>query len=127
MSRPYCILVAEDDQTVRELIIDVMHALDFDAQGAANAGEALNLLNQQAFDLLITDLGLPDMSGIELARKSLEKNAQLKVLIASGYIQNHDLIHQSMHEPLDERFHLIGKPFTLEQIRLAVEQILTNA
>ncbi len=111
------ILVVEDDSIVRMLIIDVLEELEYQVLEASDAQEALAHLEDQAtsIDLLMTDQGLPDMRGTELARQARKLRAQLPILFASGYSENIEV-------PAD--MHVIGKPFSIDDLRDKVKSIL---
>lgn len=112
------ILVVEDDAIVRMLIVDVLEELEFKVLEAADAGEALAMVQNthQIIDLMMTDVGLPDMDGKQLATKVRELRATLPILFASGYAENIDV-------PAD--MHVIGKPFSIDQLRDKVKSILS--
>ncbi|WP_285349590.1 response regulator [Pseudomonas sp. ME-P-057] len=116
---PRTILVVEDDNIVRMLIVDVLEELDYSVLEAADAGEAITFLqnSSQTIDLMMTDLGLPDMNGRELAQKAREIRADIPVLFASGYADTVDV---------PEGMHNIGKPFSIDQLRDKVNGILGN-
>ncbi|WP_268796632.1 response regulator [Pseudomonas huanghezhanensis] len=111
------LLVVEDDAIVRMLIVDVLEELEYTVLEAADGAEALSYLDNSntVIDLLMTDKGLPDMDGIELAQKARELRPLLPVLFASGYAENIDA-------PAD--MHVIGKPFSIDQLRDKVKSIL---
>ena len=61
------ILIAEDSSTMRALIVSTLQALgDYDVTEAANGFEALRILPRERFDLVITDINMPDINGLEL-------------------------------------------------------------
>jgi CheY-like chemotaxis protein len=111
------ILVVEDDAIVRMLIVDVLEELEYQVLEAEDSDAALAQLEkpEQAIHLLMTDHGLPGMTGSELASKALELRPGLHVLIASGYGNNIDM-HPSAHS--------LGKPFSIDQLRDKVKEIL---
>ena len=113
------ILVVEDDDIVRMLIVDVLEELEFSVLEAADGESALNTLRDQSklIDLMMTDHGLPDMTGSELAEKARQMRPSLPVLFASGYAENIDV-------PAD--MHVIGKPFSIDQLRDKVKGILNQ-
>lgn len=113
------ILVVEDDDIVRMLIVDVLEELEFKVLEAADGESALNTLRDQSklIDLMMTDHGLPDMTGSELAEKARQMRPSLPVLFASGYAENIDV-------PAD--MHVIGKPFSIDQLRDKVKGILNQ-
>ncbi|WLI26957.1 response regulator [Pseudomonas rhodesiae] len=111
------ILVVEDDHIVRMLIVDVLEELEFTVIEAADAAEALGMVNDesQLIQLMMTDVGLPDMDGKELAAKVRALRPGLPILFASGYAENIDA-------PAD--MHVIGKPFSIDQLRDKVNSII---
>lgn len=111
------ILVVEDDNIVRMLVVDVLEELEYTVLEAADAKEALGYLqnDSQTIDLLMTDKGLPDMDGIELAKKARELRPALPILFASGYAENIDA---------PAGMQIIGKPFSIDQLRDKVNSIL---
>ncbi|MDZ3991025.1 response regulator [Pseudomonas sp. Teo4] len=112
------LLVVEDDDIVRMLIVEVLDELGYTIIEAADAAAALRVLEDpgQALDLLMTDVGLPDMRGEELAAKAREIRPLLPVLFASGYAESFDV---------PEGMHMIGKPFSIDQLRDKVMAILS--
>jgi CheY-like chemotaxis protein len=80
------VLIVEDRKVVRDLARDVLADAGFDAVTAAGGDEALALAAaEQPFDLLLTDVVMPKMSGPELARLLRDRFAGLPVLYMSGY------------------------------------------
>ncbi|GFM65178.1 response regulator [Pseudomonas cichorii] len=111
------ILVVEDDSIVRMLIIDVLEELEYQVLEASDAQEALAHIENQAthIDLMMTDQGLPDMRGTELARQTRQLRPQLPILFASGYSENIEV---------PDDMHVIGKPFSIDDLRDKVKSIL---
>jgi DNA-binding response OmpR family regulator len=91
--------------------------LEFTVLEAADAGEALALVQNtdKIIDLMMTDVGLPDMDGKQLANKVRELRATLPILFASGYAENIDV---------PEGMEVIGKPFSIDQLRDKVKSML---
>lgn len=114
------ILVVEDDDVVRMLTTEVLEEFGYQVLCAEDAEQALQTLASEArIDLLLTDVGLPGMSGPDLARQALTLRPQLAVLFASGYVQGEQLgdLGGADSVSLKERCEVIGKPFSLDQIR----------
>ncbi|MCU1785846.1 response regulator [Pseudomonas sp. 13B_2.1_Bac1] len=111
------ILVVEDDAIVRMLIVDVLEELEFQVLEAADAEEALKVVedSSKVIDLMMTDVGLPDMDGKQLATKVRELRPDLPILFASGYAESIDV---------PEGMQVIGKPFSIDQLRDKVKTIL---
>ena len=111
------LLVVEDDDIVRMLTVEVLDELGYKVIEAEDAAAALRVLEDpsQTLALMMTDVGLPDMRGEELAGKARELRPLLPVLFASGYAD-------SLNVP--EGMHMIGKPFSIDQLRDKVVAIL---
>ena len=78
------ILVVEDDAASLDATCELLMLLRINPQRAENAAVALNALEADDFDILFTDVVMPDMSGIELARRALGIRPELRVIFASG-------------------------------------------
>ncbi|WP_449433723.1 response regulator [Pseudomonas putida] len=111
------LLVVEDDDIVRMLMVDVLDELGYKVIEAPTATVALQILKDstKSLALLMTDVGLPDMRGEELAKQSRALRPLLPVLFASGYAESFNV---------PEGMHLIGKPFSIEQLRTKVVEII---
>lgn len=113
------LLVVEDDAIVRMLIVEVLEALGYAVVEAKDAESALQILHnaEQALTLMMTDIGLPDMNGIELALKAQEVRPLLPILFASGFGEN---------VQVPEGMPLIAKPFSIDQLRDKVQSMLAT-
>ncbi|MDG9883437.1 response regulator [Pseudomonas sp. GD04058] len=110
------LLVVEDDDIVRMLMLDVLEELGYEVREAEDGETALALLrSEQQFALMLTDVGLPGIDGKELARQTRELRPQLPIMFASGYGQSIDL---------PEGMHMISKPFGIDQLRDKMKAIL---
>jgi len=111
------ILVVEDDAIVRMLIVDVLEELEYAVLEAEDGEAALKVLENadNSIDLMMTDHGLPGISGAQLATRTREIRPALPILFASGYAENIE-VPAGMHS--------IGKPFSIDQLRDKVKGIL---
>ena len=112
------VLVIEDMPIIRDTLCDMLH--ERWCVGVRSAEEGLELLGRQTFDVVITDIKLPGMSGIDLLRFLKSALPMLPVIVITGG-----------HEELREVDFLdmgavayFQKPFTMEEIEQAVEQSL---
>ena len=116
---PWVILFVEDDPLVRwateAMFVELGHAVT----SAATGQEALRSLATERFDVLFTDLGLPDIAGSDLARQATARAGDLRVIIATGY-QDSDLAG----EPAEGWFHL-AKPYHSADLQRALSAILS--
>jgi len=116
------ILVVEDDRLVKDYVLAQLHSLGYATLDAANAAEALALVEQgRKFDLLFTDVIMPGtMNGRQLADKLLEDSPDLKVLFTSGYTEN-AIIH---HGRLDSGVLLLAKPYRKSDLARMIRRAL---
>jgi PAS domain S-box-containing protein len=115
-SRSLLILLVEDDPDIREVTAVMLSALGHNPIEAKNAGAALELLTAQPFDLLVTDLTLPDIPGHELAIRALALRPGLRIVFASGL----NGLPQSSDQDDLERAIFLRKPYDDKQLEAAV-------
>ncbi len=82
---PLRILVVEDNVDAREMVCELLALLGHDVHGSHTAEEALALLSRQRFDVLMTDVSLPGMSGIDLARRVVKDAPATTIIFSSGH------------------------------------------
>lgn len=102
MSEPYQILIADDHRMIRQGIRRIIEERsEFRVVGEAGDGaELLNLLNQVRPDLILMDISMPGMSGIEATKTIKALYPQIKILVLTMY-HNKDLLHQAMANGAD--------------------------
>jgi len=81
------VLVVEDEENVRVLLNDAFRAEGHEVTEATTGAEALKHLDKSKFDLMVCDLGLPELSGLHVARWVKEFRPDLPVIIATGYAE----------------------------------------
>ena len=115
------VLVVEDEDRVRALSVEALRDLGYTTLEAESAATALRHLERHPeITLLFTDVVMPGMNGRKLADEALRLRPDLKVLFTTGYTRN-ALVHTGT---LDPGVHLLGKPFTVEQLAGKVRQVL---
>ncbi|MHA6640466.1 PAS domain-containing protein [Stutzerimonas frequens] len=110
------ILFVEDDPTLRMLTGEVLTELGHRVEVSETAEEALEFLDRQPFDVLLTDVGLAGMSGIDLARQAGARHPELALVIASGYAV-------SPAEVGIDRLRTMIKPYDIHQVRELLDAI----
>lgn len=108
------VLVVEDDPAALALMLETMEVLGHWAAGVSSAEVAKTRYFDGAFDVLVADVGLPALSGLDLARGLLARHAGLKVIFVTGY--------PAPAEPIAGT-QWIQKPFTLEQLGAALDAV----
>ncbi|RMD63919.1 MAG: response regulator [Alphaproteobacteria bacterium] len=114
------ILVAEDDLAVQSFVARALAHRGHAVTAVGDGVQALEALNDGAFDILLTDIVMPGLDGIALALKVAREWPQMPVLLMTGYAAERQRAHN-----LEELIHeVITKPFTLTQVCDAVEAAL---
>lgn len=83
--RSWRVLVVEDDADSLSAMVELLTLLKQKVVGVASAEEAVITLAAEQFDILCTDINLPEMSGIDLAKQVLTGHPDMAIIIASGY------------------------------------------
>ncbi|MBN3851355.1 PAS domain S-box protein [Paraburkholderia sp. Ac-20342] len=116
----FSILIVDDDDASREAVSELLAGMGYDVQQAADAEAAMRLLATRKADVLLTDIMLPGMSGIELARAALGQHADIRIVFASG---------QEAPAPEELGFDCasLPKPFAAEQLLALIAAIHEQA
>jgi CheY-like chemotaxis protein len=118
------ILVVEDEAAVRMMSVDALEELGYRVLEADGGEAALKLLDAHPdIALMFTDVVMPGMNGRKLADEAWRRRPDLKILFTTGYTRN-AVVHNGV---LDAGVHLIGKPFTLEELAARVREVLDTA
>jgi CheY-like chemotaxis protein len=103
-------LIVDDDAEVRVIVAEFLEEFGYDVVQASGGKEALHLIAQTpGLRMLITDIRMPDMSGIELADMATRQRPDLKVILISGYF---------VSQQVERRF--LRKPFRMKELEAAV-------
>jgi len=115
------VLVVEDDRLNRNLICKVLRNEGHQVVEASDGAEALELLNAQRFDLLITDFMMPRLNGLKLVEQLHPLQPQLPIIFITGYLST-----ISGKTILDNVAEVIPKPFELDVLRSTVQRLLES-
>jgi CheY-like chemotaxis protein len=113
---PLRILVVEDNVDSQYLICEMLRAFGHHADGVGHPDDALAHLAAGRYDILFTDVSLPGMSGVELARKAIVDAPAMQVIFASGY---GDTLLRHVEFP----YLSLQKPYELDQLQAALDKI----
>jgi PAS domain S-box-containing protein len=117
------VLVAEDEDIVRLLVVEVLSDLGYRALEAADGPAALRILkSKQRIDLLITDIGLPDINGRQVVDQARGERSGLKVLYMTGYAES-----AASGEFLDEGAEIIIKPFNMDKLSAKIQEVIERS
>ena len=113
------VLFVEDDPRVRDVVTEMMVTLNLNVIVAEDANDALNLLQQQPVDLLVSDIVMPDLRGPQLYQQALATAPTLRALFISGY--SDEIIKQEAID--DGHCAYLAKPFTIRQLNQAMTEL----
>jgi len=128
MTRNAHILVVEDEVNIRSALVTMLERLGHQVQGAGNAEEALGLLERSKVDLVMTDLRMPGLGGMEFLRRMKEKWPETEAIVMTAF-GSIDTAVEAMRlgaydyitKPIDrDRFHIVVEK-ALERHTLAME------
>lgn len=114
------ILIVDDEAVIRDLCARALAS--YEVLQAADGEEALKLFERGGIDVILTDVMMPKVNGIELLKKIKEREPTLVVIIMTGYADK-ELILQALKEDADD---FITKPLNLLQLKSAVEKALVK-
>jgi len=118
------VLVVEDEETVRVLIVEVLAELGYRVLQAANGEEAIRHVKAAGpIDLLISDVGLPGLNGRQVAEIARAIRPGLRVLFVTGYAAKATIRSSFLEPGMD----LIAKPFNMSELAAKISEILTPA
>ncbi len=117
------ILIVDDEAAIREILTLSVTDLGYEAQAAANGEEALALLERYAPDIVLTDIKMPGMDGIELLRRIKERNPDIEVIMISGHGDMELTIQSLQYEALDFITKPVRDALLINALKRAVERI----
>jgi CheY-like chemotaxis protein len=114
--RAHMILLVDDDDDVRETSADMLGELGYEVVQASNGQDALAILDQRPdLEIMVTDIRMPGMSGLELSDAARALHKDLKVILVSGYF---------VPQPIIRRF--LQKPFRTHDLDQAIQAELAS-
>lgn len=112
------ILVVDDEEDVLEILADILSSFGHEVTTTNSPENALGLIEREQFALLVTDLGMPRMNGIQLARRAREIRPEVQVILCTGWGEESQM---DLNDTVDT---VISKPFDLDNISTALRMVL---
>jgi DNA-binding NtrC family response regulator len=116
------ILIVDDEGSLLLTLVANLELEGFDVVGAQDAGSALDLLRREHFDLVLTDIRMPGMSGVELFRSIRSMRPDMPVILMTAFAAEH-LINDAVQEGV---FAVLPKPFDIEHVIFALTRALSR-
>lgn len=116
------ILVVDDDENIREVLSDLLLLEGYEILLAEDGEQALLIFEEILPDVVITDLGMPGISGWEVARRIKSKDPSKKVIVISGWGAT------LQKDQLEENYvdQVLPKPFHLEQVKKIIVEVMSK-
>lgn len=117
------ILITEDEDSLRSFVARALRMDGHETHEAADGEQGFEKLQQHDFDLLLSDIRMPIMDGIELAHRASAQFPRLRILLMTGYAEQRERTDDLLEKIVD----VVSKPFALPDIRKAVARALIPA
>jgi DNA-binding NtrC family response regulator len=117
-SNPARILIVDDDRAQRSLLETFLHAQGYATRAAASGEAALQLLLEEKFDMIISDVRMPGLSGLEMLRRVRQKHPDLPVLLVTAFAD----IRSAVTAMRDGAVNYLAKPIDLEELTNTVRR-----
>ena len=114
------ILLAEDDIDMRRFLVKALQNAGFDVMSFDNGLSAYQRLREEPFELLLTDIVMPEMDGIELARRAAELDPDIRIMFITGFAAV--ALNPENNAPKNAK--VLSKPFHLKDLVNEVERML---
>ncbi len=111
------ILIAEDERNIGDLLTELLAQEDRNISLVYNGLEAVEKLKEEKFDLLITDLMMPEVDGMEVLHEAKRLNADIMVIIITGYAS----LETAIQAVKEGAYDYLRKPFRLEELKISVD------
>jgi two-component system cell cycle sensor histidine kinase/response regulator CckA len=117
------ILVVDDDEAVRSVTFEMLKRLGFEVTTADSGATALEEASHQSFDLVLLDLAMPNMSGVEVFSSLKALKPESRVIFMTGYSKDEfsDLLSDN-----EDTTSVLSKPFPMQELKVSVENMLAR-
>ena len=116
------ILLAEDDEAMRSYLKRSLEKAGYSVMAVGTGNDAMTMLRTEIYDLLLSDIVMPGMDGIELAQKCAELSPTTKVMFITGFAA---VALRATREAPQAK--MLSKPFHLKDVTLEIERMFEDA
>jgi CheY-like chemotaxis protein len=116
------ILIVDDEQEVLDVMSEMLYSLGYQPYGVKQGSEALKLARTKKFDLVITDLIMPEMGGLVFAKKFRKQQKTTPILVTAGVNLGKSKVDLEKYGVSD----FIRKPFFIEEIDSKIKRLFTG-
>jgi two-component system response regulator AtoC len=112
------ILIVDDDEVMQETLSDVMRKGGYEIFSVTSGNEALAMIKKNVIDLVLLDMKLPDVDGLEVLKKIKASDTEILVIMMTAYSD----VKTAVSAMKSGAYHYINKPFELEELKLLIEK-----
>jgi DNA-binding NtrC family response regulator len=112
------ILIVDDDEVMRETLSDVLRKRGFEIFSVSSGNGALSLIKKSVIDLILLDMRLPDIDGLEVLKKIKEFDTEILVIMMTAYSD----VQTAVSSMKSGAYDYINKPFELDELKLLIEK-----
>lgn len=112
------VLIVDDDDVIRETLFDVFKRTGYEVYSVGSGNEALSVIKKNIIDLILLDMRLPDLNGLEVLKKIKEIDTEILVMIMTAFSD----VQSAVLAMKSGAYHYINKPFELEELKLLIEK-----
>ena len=120
MSIPIQILIVDDEETMRDSCRQILSAIRCPVQEAESGDIALDMIKKELFDIVLLDLKMPGLGGMEVLKKIKEDNPETIVIVITGYAT----VDSAVEAMKQGAYDFLPKPFTPEELRVIVKRAI---
>ncbi|MDD1767059.1 MAG: response regulator, partial [Methanomassiliicoccales archaeon] len=114
------VLIIDDEEGIREILADILKARDFDVTSAGTGEQGLKEISQSHFNVVILDIRLPDMTGIQILEKIDQLSPDTQVIMVTAYAS----VDTAVEAVRKKAYDYIAKPFKIEKLVASIEAAL---
>ncbi len=119
MNRAITVLIVDDETSIREILHETLSLEGYQCSKAASGDAAIAMLNTRSFDIMITDIVMPGLGGLELTELAKKLNPSMPVIIMTGFID--EFTYDKAIESGASDF--IKKPFTAAELLMRIKHV----
>ncbi|MFT4080397.1 cell cycle two-component system response regulator CpdR [Rhodomicrobium lacus] len=116
----FTILLAEDDDSMRRFLSKALERAGYEVVSYDNGADALEGLKEKRVTLLLTDIVMPEMDGIELAKRGAELDPEMKIMFITGFAA----VALQHYREAPEKARILSKPIHLKDLVREVDRML---
>jgi len=116
------VLVVDDEEIIRDFLFEVLND-DFEVSTASDGDEAIDKLKEQSYDLVITDIKMPRVSGDEVVKFARQSDPEAKIIVITGYSSLYSVSKSANHGASA----FLSKPFSIKELMQTVSDCMDSA